>query len=269
MVLLIASPARGEEKSPPGPLSADEMSAATDYIIPPAADVFNRLSRAAAADWKKTASSISEQDLQQGTDRSAPKPVKAFNLGRRVADAFIALQAEDSALLRKLADVIEKLGADLNASDPILNRGKEARRLVEDKKWVQAGAVLATMRSEVIQELAENKDRDSVVLATLGGWLRGLQVVSSALAERYDADASKVLRDPMLIQHLQEQVNALGPEAKGQPFVTAFMAKAEEIKNLVSFDKEAAMSEEAVAKLAQISNGIMQSSSPTATAPAK
>ena len=257
--LWLCSPGRAEDKPAPGPLSPDEMAQATEYVIPPAADIFGRLGKVSKAQWQKVAAQIAKEDLQGGTGKSASKAAKAISLGVRVADAFIAVQAEDEQLLRKLADVIEKLGADLNVSAPIQTRGKEARRLVEEKKWVQAGTMLANMRGEVINELQKGNDKDSVVLASLGGWLRGLDVVSATLAEQYDAEATKVLRDPALIKYLKLQVEGLSAEAKAQPFVKGFLEKADEIQRLVNFPTDGTMKKEDLVTLSQTSSQLVKS----------
>jgi hypothetical protein len=258
-LLCLPVASRAEEKTKPGPLTAEEASKATEYFIPPAADVFSRLSKVSNVNWGEVAAKISQEDLQGGTAEGATKATKAIYLGLRVADAFIAVQAKDDKLLRQIADVIEKLGADLNVSEPIQKRGKEMRRLVEENKWVQAGTMLATMRGEVISDLKQGKDNDSVVLATMAGWIRGLDVVSDALARQYDAEATKVLRDPELLSYLKKEAEGLSAKTKEQPFVQAFLAKADEMQKLVAIPKEGTMSKENLTTLSQLTNQVVTS----------
>jgi hypothetical protein len=259
ITMVCAGGSKAEEKPTSGPLTPEEMATVTQYVIPPAQDIFSRLAQASKIDWKKIAAKIAKEDLQAGTKAGVPKATKAINLGFRVADAFIAVQAQDDKLLGELADVLKNLGADLKVSEPIQKRGEEARQLVKDKSWMAAGSMLATMRDEVIQGLKEKKDKDSVVLASLAGWLRGLEIVSDNLAGQYDAEGTKVLRDTALIKYLKTEVETLGAESKEHPFAKAFLAKADQIQGIVSFPKEGTMPKEDVATLSQLVSQIIAS----------
>jgi hypothetical protein len=259
VTILCAAGSKAEEKPSPGPLTPEEMASVTQYVIPPAADIFNRLGKASKIDWKKIAAKIAKEDLQAGTTKGLPNATKAINLGFRVADSFIAVQAQDDKLLGKLADVLKNLGTDLKVSESIQKRGEEARQLVKDKKWMAAGSTLATMRDEVIAGLKEKENKDSVVLASLAGWLRGLQIVSDNLAEQYNADGTKALRDTALIKYLKTEVETLGTESKEHPFAKAFLAKADQIQGIVSFSKDGTMSKEDIATLSQLVGQIIAS----------
>jgi hypothetical protein len=47
--------------------------------------------------------------------------------------------------------------------------------------------------------MQSNRDQDLVILVSLGGWIRGTQVVSGSVMKNYDETAARVLRQPALV----------------------------------------------------------------------
>src|SRR5262249_18549003 len=109
----------------------------------------------------------------------------------------------------------------------------------------------------VLRELKLNRDQDAVTLATVGGWLRGLQLSTLALMTNYDADATRLLRQPALIAHLKRRLNALGPDAKDEPFVELMGSRIEDIRKISDGPPGATLKTEDVKKLNAIANELM------------
>jgi len=96
-----------------------------------------------------------------------------------------------------------------------------------------------------------------VTLATVGGWLRALNIATVALCENYTPDATKILRQPQLVAYLKGQLNALGPKAKAAPFVQQLIGQMDAIAKLTDIPEGGTMSEEDVQKLHQISDELV------------
>jgi hypothetical protein len=72
-------------------------------------------------------------------------------------------------------------------------------------------------------------------LVTLGGWIRGTQVVTSAIIQNYDERAAKVLRQPALVHFMQSKINEISPELRDAPLVKDVSNQLSQIEKLVSF----------------------------------
>jgi hypothetical protein len=83
--------------------------------------------------------------------------------------------------------------------------------------------------------MQSHADQDLVILVTLGGWIRGTQVVTAAIVQDYDERSAKVLRQPALVHFMQSKLNEISPELHGEPLVKHVSEQLGEIEKLVSF----------------------------------
>jgi hypothetical protein len=70
---------------------------------------------------------------------------------------------------------------------------------------------------------------------TLGGWIRGTQVVTSAIIQNYDEGSAKVLRQPALVHFMQSKIGEISPELSAEPLVKNVSEQLGEVEKLVSF----------------------------------
>lgn len=251
---LAALPAYAVE--PGKALPAAEMKADENYILPPPEEVFNALRSVSKVDFAKLSASFAK-DANTGKSKFGTDAAKAANLGMRVADAFVAVQAKDAQALRRASDVIEVLSLELSADLSLKGKIAVANKLADEGKWTELRTILESVRIDVLGELKKNKDKDSVALATVGGWLRGLNIASMALTEPYDAESTKLMRQPLLVAYLKRQLEGLGAKAKSAPFVTKMIGQMDAIAKLTDIPDGKTMSKEDLQKLNQISSELV------------
>src|SRR5438132_496431 len=83
--------------------------------------------------------------------------------------------------------------------------------------------------------MQSHSDQELVILVTLGGWIRGTQVVTSAIVQNYNEQSAKVLRQPALVHFMQSKINEISPELRSEPLVKDVSAELGKIEKLVSF----------------------------------
>ncbi len=86
-------------------------------------------------------------------------------------------------------------------------------------------------------------------MVSLGGWIRGTQVVSGSIMENYNAASAKVLRQPALVSYIQAKVKEMSPELQKEPLVKSISAQLSEIEKLVTFPNGGTPTAEEVRKL--------------------
>jgi hypothetical protein len=97
--------------------------------------------------------------------------------------------------------------------------------------------------------MQSHADQDLVILVTLGGWVRGTQVVTGAIMKNYNEAAAKVLREPALVHFIQSKLNAISPELRQEPLVKDVSEQLTGIEKLVSFPEGKEPTAEDVKKL--------------------
>ena len=240
---------------PPKSLTPAEMKT-DNYILPPPEEVFMALRGVSTIDFARLCAMIAK-DPSTSKSRFTSDGAKAANLGLRVADAFVAVQAKDANALRRASDVIEILSLELSADLSLKNKIAVANKLADEGKWTELRTILESVRVDVLDEMKANKDKDSVTLATVGGWLRGLNIATTALSENFEPDATKLLRQPQLVAYLKKQLEGLGPKSKDLPFVKKIVSQMDVVAKLTDIPDGSTLSMDDLKKLNQISNELV------------
>src|SRR6188472_716590 len=159
----------------------------------------------------------------------------ALNLGGLIADGFIAVEAKDGQQVKNIGSDIMKLGKALGVSEQLLARGNSINEFAEHNEWDTLQEELEATQNEVKSSMQSHADQDLVILVTLGGWIRGTQVVTGAIIKNYNESAAKVLREPALVHFMQSKLNAISPELRQEPMVKDVSEQLAGIEKLVSF----------------------------------
>ena len=245
------SVASGEQT---GHISADQMAKAamSDAIsIPTPGELFAALGKVGKTNWA-------------GQYRG-PIPVTysnraqiALNLGGLIADGFIAVEAKDGQQVKNIGADIIKLAKALGVSEKLLGRGSSINEFAENNEWDTLQEELEATQNEVKSSMQSHADQDLVILVTLGGWIRGTQVVTSAIIQNYDERSAKVLRQPALVHFMQSKMNEMSPELRDQLLVKDVSNELPKIEKLVSFPPGKTPNVEEVRKVNQAVSKVME-----------
>ncbi len=228
-----------------GRIPADQLAKAarSDSItIPTPGELFTALEKSGKINWA-------------GQYRG-PMPVTysnraqiALNLGGLIADGFIAVEAKDGQQVKNIGSDIIKLAKALGVSEKLLGRGSSINEFAENNEWDTLQEELEATQNEVKSSMQSHADQDLVILVTLGGWIRGTQVVTSTIVQNYGEQSAKVLRQPALVHFMQSKVNEISPELRNEPLVKDVSNELGKIEKLVSFPPDKTPDIEEVRKL--------------------
>ncbi len=237
-----------------GRLPADQLAKAvrTDSIsIPTPGELFAAIEKPGKTDWS-------------GQYRG-PMPITyrnraqiALNLGGLIADGFIAVEAKDSQQVKNIGSDIIKLAKALGVSENLLKRGNSINEFAENNEWDTLQEELEATQNEVKSSMQSHSDQDLVILVSLGGWIRGTQVVSGAIAQNYDERSAKVLRQPALVKFMQTKIDEISPELRGEPLVKDVSEELNGIEKLVSFPAGKAPTVDEVRKVKDAVSKVME-----------
>jgi hypothetical protein len=239
---IAASASRAAE---PAPITTAQFASAikTDTLtIPTPGELFAALSKPGKPNW--------------ASQYRGPIPMTfnnraqiALNLGGLIADGFIAIEAQDSQQVKNIGTDIIRLAKALGVSENVLSRGKSINEFAENNEWDALQEELEATQNEVKASMQSNRDQDYVILVSLGGWIRGTQVVSGSVMADYSEATAKVLRQPALVSFIQSKVNDVSPDLQKEPLVKSVREQLSEIQKLVTFANNGTPSAEEVRKL--------------------
>ena len=181
----------------------------------------------------------------------------ALNLGGLIADGYIAVEAQDGQQVKNLGRDILVLSKNLGISKEILARGNSIQQFADDNDWNALKEELEATQNEVKQEMDSLHDEELVTLLSLGGWIRGTEVVSDVVLKNFSQQTSCVLRQSALVDYLRGKVEKLSPKTKDSSLVKQVDAGLGELAKLVSFPLGATPSKEEVQALHEKSVTLM------------
>ncbi|MHA3775126.1 hypothetical protein ACXR0O_26690 [Verrucomicrobiota bacterium sgz303538] len=240
--------------APLQPLSAETIAGAAkvdSLSIPTPGELMAALNKLGKPDWP------GQYRPPIATSYSS-RAQMALNLGGLIADGYIAVQAEDAQQVKNIGKDIIALAKPLGVQQDIINRGKSLTEFAENGKWDVLKEELEATQNEVKAAMAENKDQSLITLVTVGGWIRGTEVVSNYIANHYSEGAAKLLRQPGIVRFLYEQLDTLPEKVRDDPAVKKTRVKLLEIEQTVTFPRNATPDVESVKKLNTLTSDLMK-----------
>jgi hypothetical protein len=244
-----AGPAADSARLEPSQISG---AIQTDAItIPTPGELFAALSKPGKPDWAsryRGPISINYKTRAQ----------IALNLGGLIADGFIAIEAEYTQQVKNIGGDMMKMDRALGVSEGILARGNSINQFAENDEWSTLQEELEATQNEVKSSMQSHRDQDLIILVSLGGWIRGTQVVSGVIEKNYDEKLGQILRQPELLRFIRAKIGTIAPEMQADPLVKSVNTQLGGIEEIVAKPFGQGLTAAEVAKLSQRVNALMQ-----------
>ena len=182
----------------------------------------------------------------------------ALNLGGLIADGFIAVEAQDSQQVKNIGTDVIKLAKALGVSQNVLSRGNSINDFAETNQWDSLQEELEATQNEVKNSMQSHSDQDLVILVSIGGWIRGTQVVSGSVAANYDERSARLLRQPALVKFIHAKLNDVSPELRNDPLVKTVNDQLSTLEELVAFPAGKSPDLDAVKKVNGVVTDLIQ-----------
>jgi len=213
------------------PLSADELkqAASIDAVtVPTPGEFFAAIEKGGKPNW-------SSQYRPPVSIKSTNRAQTALNLGTLIADGYIAVEAQDGQQVKNVGKDVLTLAKKLSVSQSVLARGESISQFAESNAWNQLNEELEATQNEVKKALQENRDTDLITLVSIGGWVRGTQVVSGLILQKYNPDDAKLLRQPALVGFLNAKLTQLPERLRNDPLFQKVKSDIDSIQKMVSY----------------------------------
>jgi hypothetical protein len=186
-------------------LSADQLRAAASreaISLPSPDEMLVAFEKAAKPDWTR-----SFRKLPAGSFTSRPQI--ALNIGVLLADAHVAVEAEDKQELKNIAREVKNLARSLGLEQELVGRSNTVSDFAEGAQWKGLSGEIEAVQNEITSAMGSRQDHDLVTLMLFGGWLRSLDAIGGQLAAKFSAKGAGVLRQTAIAEQFAQRLAAM------------------------------------------------------------
>ena len=173
----------------------------------------------------------------------------ALNLGALIADGYVAVEAQDSQQVKNIGRDILALGKALGIGNEVIARGSSIAQFAENNEWNALKEELEATQNEVKNAMEKIRDEDLVIMISLGGWIRGTEIVCDIILRNFSDATASLIRQPQLAGYLRGKIANLSPKLREDPLIVSLDRQLVEVEKLVSFPLGSTASREDVQKL--------------------
>src|SRR5678816_4038697 len=201
--LLALLPAVAWAADPPRSIDVKHLSKnIEDVVVPLPNEIFGALNKLDSVNWKEFVRT------NKGTNFTE-RPRIALLLGTVIADGFIAVQAEDAETVKDIGQRVLTLAKGIGVGNSITPHAKAIVEAADKRNWNNVRRELDRTQNSVQQAMNEVHDEKLSQLVSLGGWLRGTEVLTSVVNERFSADGAELLHQPDLLSYFQKRLQGM------------------------------------------------------------
>ena len=173
-----------------------------DVVVPLPNEIFGALNKLGAVNWKEHVRSDEEPNFTE-------RPRIALLLGTVIADGFIAVQAEDAPAVKEIGQRVLALAKGIGVGNSITPHAKGIIDAADKRNWENVRQELDRTQNSVQQAMNEVHDEKLSQLVSLGGWLRGTEVLTSVVEQHFSVDGAELLHQPDLLAYFQTTLKAM------------------------------------------------------------
>lgn len=227
--LEVAAPATPEDLIDDAHLR--EELAVNDFTAPSIAKVFDSLQKLAPLPMTDVERKLPERMPLDRADL-------AMEIGFLIADGFLVVQAGDLAKVEPLAKELSRYGKALGAGERVSRHVAALLESAKNNKPEQLKKELAATQKDVELELVVLRDTDLAHLISLGGWLRALNVASTAVKKQYTPERAKELMREDIADYYTETLGTLHPRISERPNFVEMREILSGLRNDMVMDEE-------------------------------
>jgi len=173
-----------------------------DVVVPLPNEVFGALNKLGSVNWKEYVRNGKGNNFTE-------RPRIALLLGTVIADGFIAVQAEDAPTVKDIGQRVLGLAKGIGVGNSITPHAKAITEAADKRNWNGVRQELDRTQNSVQQAMNEVHDEKLSHLVSLGGWLRGTEVLTSVVNKRFSEDGAELLHQPDLLTYFEDRLRAM------------------------------------------------------------
>jgi hypothetical protein len=235
-------------QTPPGQSSQlpSEAKRVHGVAVPVPKEIFRSLDQFQDANWRP----VKRPEVAHWKSHGDQAQIATL-LGVLTAEGFIAMEAEDSTEVKNIGNRVLTLARALGIEKRALRRARSIIDLADKGEWAAARKEWDRVVSDLESGMIELKSAQLSQLVSLGGWLRGTEALSALVLQNYSPERSNIIRQPALLDYLENQLRAMGNDIQARPIVVKLLDGIRRVRALVE-SENGPLPEETVRKIHDI-----------------
>ena len=135
----------------------------------------------------------------------ASREQSAFNLGGLIADAYLAIEAQDAQQIKNSERDIVALAKTLGVSEQVLRRANSINDFANSSSWSTLYEELDVISDEIKTSLDNQSDQNLTALIRFGAWVRATDAVATWTAKHYSVADAQLLVQPITVSELNKK----------------------------------------------------------------
>lgn len=223
LALAGASPAPAPQELPA------QSNSVENVVVPIPREIFGSLDQFADSNWR----SVQRPEVGSWKPHGDQTRI-ALQLGIVIAEGFIAVEAEDAALVKDLGRTALTFARALGVEKPVLRRSRSIVDYATRNDWVATRKEWDGVRADVRAGMIALQSEQLAQLVSLGGWLRGTEVLSALLRQSQSLDRAELLRQPGLFDHFEKQLAAMSKARTHDSIIPRLLDGIRQVRALTS-----------------------------------
>jgi len=253
-LMLAASSGLYAEQAPESiDLSTFPAKAIDNVVVPVPSEVFLVLDKLGNPNWRG--------ELRESLGRQTGNRTQvALLLGTVIAEGFVAVEAEDPEKVKDIGRRVLALSKAINVEKAVLERSKSITDKADIKDWKAVRKEFDGALHDVKNAMQELGDDDLAQLVSVGGWIRGTEVLTSIVRKSYTPDGAELLHQPALLNYFSRKLETLSNKRLASDDLVARIRKMlAAIRPLIGDEDGAEIPPENVKKIHQLTRDIVVS----------
>lgn len=219
-------------------------------VVPIPAEIFAVLDKLDEPDWNSGIALPPER--ARGGERS----LLALTFGGLVAEGFIAVQARNSGEIEKIGKRVLTLSESLGLAVAVRPHSLAIVEAAGQRDWARVRDELDATLQTVRRTMEKLRDDELADLVSLGGWLRGTNVVTAFIGNAYTEDKAELLNQPGLVSHFRDMIASIRGPVANSPEIRVIATGLARLEAIIA--EPGNLSEEEVKQLHDISQAMLE-----------
>src|ERR1700735_1079878 len=198
-----------------------------DIVVPLPSEVFNVLDKLGTPNWQEQ---LREPNIKNRGEREQI----ALLLGSVVAEGFVAVEAADKTRVKQIGRDVLELARAIGVESTVLARTNSIVTKADSGDWMTVRKELDGALTDVKNAMIQLQDAPLAHLVSLGGWLRGTEVLTAIVQKSYSPDGADLLNQPDLLRYFQQRLADMPPRMRNNPLVSRIQKGLDEISPLIN-----------------------------------
>jgi hypothetical protein len=189
-------------------------------------------------------------------DTPQDRALIAISSGRVIADGLLAVIAERPSRVEPCARALARYAKGLGVSDHVNKHSKSILEKAAKESWLEVRRELVKAQADIEAGMMALKDEEIAHLVSLGGWIRGIEIVAALVAMDYSPERAQRLVQPEALDYFIDRIGTLNPRLRRNELFNVIETNLKAIR-ILSGSEEKSPSEEDVKKIRNLAGAII------------